>query len=420
MKKLFLAIASALMLLSCAHDPAMCPKSTWKIPQPQDRRAEDMCFLMNRHCHYALYHRWEVLGDTIAVKGYLEPDIRPIASDAFTLAFCCKAGIIEPQMKEPSLHTAKALIRSMARTHKANREGPAWGDHWQSAHWTAFGAVAAWFLWDELAPEVREEVRRMTVHEADRFIDYKVPYYMDREGKVLTPGDSKAEENAWNSEILEIASIMFPGHPNREAWDRKSIELQLSSYAAPDDWKTPGSIDGVPFSILAGSNIFADGTLVNHNRVHPDYMSAFMLNVLNRWFRNMAGQEGRASSLHNGALVYHALTDLELPTGTIYTVDSLGRPSYRINYPQENDWGAGRQDNFWLMDIIAHVHHLDSTSSHPAVEWADARMVRMKEMIQRDTTGQYYQSRSENSFHSREEFFGLQVALGYIGYWLGR
>ena len=167
--------------------------------------------------------------------------------------------------------------------------------------------------------------------EADRFIDYKVPYYMDREGKVLTPGDSKAEENAWNSEILEIASIMFPGHPNREAWDRKSIELQLSSYAAPDDWKTPGSIDGVPFSILAGSNIFADGTLVNHNRVHPDYMSAFMLNVLNRWFRNMAGQEGRASSLHNGALVYHALTDLELPTGTISTIPrrTTGAPDGR-------------------------------------------------------------------------------------------
>ena len=419
MRTLTATAATVLLLLSCSHDPARCPGRTWRIPQPQDQRAMDMRYLLNRHCHYALFHRWDVYGDTVAVKGYQEPDIRPIASDAFTLAFCHKAGIIEPQVNALSLQYAKVLIHSMARTHKANREGPAWGDQWQSAHWAAFGAVAAWFIWDSLDPDVREEVKRMTLHEADRFMDYNVPYYMDKQGNVLTPGDSKAEENAWNSEILEIASILFPHHPNRAAWDRKNIELQLSSYAAPDDFRTPGSIDGVPFSILEGSNIFSDGTLVNHNRVHPDYMSAFMLKALNRWFRNMAGQDGLASSLHNGTLVYHALSDLPLPTGPIYTVDSLGHPSCRINYPEANDWGTGRQDCFWLMDMIAHVHHFDSESSHPAIEWADKRMVRMKEMIQRDTTGQYYQSLSENSFHSREDFFGLQIAVGYIGYWLG-
>ncbi len=39
-------------------------------------------------------------------------------------------------------------------------------------------------------------------------------------------------------------------------------------------------------------------------------------------------------------------------------------------------------------------------------------------MISRDTTGAYYISEKENSFVSREEWFGAQIAFGYLGIWL--
>lgn len=104
------------------------------------------------------------------------------------------------------------LIGSLAYRHKANSGKEGWGDLWQSALWAAQAATAGWMMWDFLSPEQQEMVCRMTVYEADRFLDYKVPYYRDVQGNVIYKGDSKAEENAWNSNILVIASTMMPGH----------------------------------------------------------------------------------------------------------------------------------------------------------------------------------------------------------------
>lgn len=61
----------------------------------------------------------------------------------------------------------------------------------------------------------------MMVHEADRFLNYKVPYYRDITGKILSKGDTRAEENAWNSNILTIATAMMPEHNHYDGWMRK-------------------------------------------------------------------------------------------------------------------------------------------------------------------------------------------------------
>ena len=80
----------------------------------------------------------------------------------------------------------------MAWHHKANSGEKGWGDQWQSALWAAQGAEAAWFLWDKLSEQTRNLVLKMLIHEADRFIGYQVPYYQDKEGRIVTPGDTKS------------------------------------------------------------------------------------------------------------------------------------------------------------------------------------------------------------------------------------
>ena len=60
---------------------------------------------------------------------------------------------------------------------------------------------------------------RMVEHEADAFIDRTVPYWADRQGKIVTPGDTKAEENAWNSMLLASAQAMMPRHPSDQPGD---------------------------------------------------------------------------------------------------------------------------------------------------------------------------------------------------------
>lgn len=174
---------------------------------------------------------------------------------------------------EETYRIAIRLISSLAYRHKANMgEKEGWGKEWQSAWWTAQTIFAGWMLWDKLSEVDRMNVYRMTVCEADHFLDYKVPYYKDLDGKVIYKGDSKSEENAWNSDLMVFASVMFPNHANCSRWHQKALELQISAYASPSDKQKKKTINGLRLDhFLQGSNMEEDGTIVNHGRVHVDF-----------------------------------------------------------------------------------------------------------------------------------------------------
>lgn len=355
--------------------------------------------------------------------GKIERDIRPVSHEGFALALALKLNVYEPEMTGVSREKAEAialrLIASLAYRHKSNSGAAGWGDQWQSALWAAQAATAAWLLWDELPEEDRELVCRMMVHEADRFLDYRVPYYKDASGKVIYKGDSKAEENAWNSNILVIASVMMPGHGHYGQWMRKAVELQISAYAAPSDRLGRRKINGIRLNeFLQGSNIEDDGIVINHGIVHADYMCAIMHNALNIWIFALAGEKASGASLMNGDKIYNTLTEYEFKPGkTMYVKGDKGEATCRMFFPEGNDWGTGRQDCYWLTDIIAGSFGWDASSAVKAPEWAAARNLKMLEMQARSNDGRSYAELSENHFDSREEWFAAQIAFGYLGLW---
>lgn len=203
---------------------------------------------------------------------------------------------------------------------------------------------------------------------------------------------------------------MMPEHPHYERWMQKNIELQLSAYAMPEDARKTDVIDGMALNkVLKGSNMNSDGTVVNHNILHPDYMSAFMLNAINVWIYKLAGKEGLHSSLFNGDVVYAALAERLFNGKTMYQKTTDGKASPQIYFPEGNDWGGKRQANYWLMDIMAHLFGWDRNMSVKGLEWASARNEEMIYMLNRDTTGQYYQDIKEDKFPSREEWFGAHI-----------
>ena len=51
---------------------------------------------------------------------------------------------------------------------------------------------------------------KMIEEEADRFLT--------REPDHQVISDTKAEENAWNSDVISLAYNMFPKHPHHAAW----------------------------------------------------------------------------------------------------------------------------------------------------------------------------------------------------------
>ena len=199
----------------------------------------------------------------------------------------------------------------------------------------------------------------------------------------------------------------------------KNVELQISAYATPEDINKDTVVDGVKLNqILKGSNMNSNGTVINHNILHPDYMTAFMHNAINVWIYELAGRNGLQSSLYNGAIIYNALTELQFNGKTMYQKSNDGKASSLIYFPEGNDWGGKRQANYWLMDVVAYLYGWDHKSSVKAIEWATVRNTEMIHMINRDVTGQYYQDIKEDKFPSREEWFGSHIMWGYLGWCL--
>ena len=406
------------------------PWEKWNLSPLKGEFEEEVLLIFRNANKYAVndwYHKVKKFSAQkkkyLDFGGVTEPYIRPVAHEAFALAVALKLNVYDPGITGVSQEKAEEmvvhLINSLAYRHRANQTGKAWGNQWQSALWAAQVATTGWMFWDRLAPGDQENLCRMMVYEADRFLETTIPYYKDRTGKVIYKGDSKAEENAWNSNILTIAAVMMPAHEHRQAWLRKALEFQISAYAAPSDMQSKRKINGIALNtFLQGSNIEENGAVINHGIIHADYMCAIMHNALNAWMFGLAGEKAPEASMMNGEKVYSALTEYPFAPGkTIYVKGEQGEATCRMFFPEGNDWGTGRQDGYWLMDVLAYCFHWDEASSVKAIDWAAARNQKMLEMQARHPDGRSYGGKSENSFASREEWFAAQIAFGYLGLW---
>ena len=361
-------------------------------------------------------------GAYLDFKGKTEHYIRPVSHMAFALAVALRFHVYDESVTGVSADSAKAiavrLIASLAYRHKATLgEKNGWGNLWQSAWWASQTAFAAWLLWEDLDEATRTHVYGMTGYEADRFLNYDIPYYKDRSGKVIYKGDSKSEENAWNSDLLVLAALMFPNHPNATVWHRRAVELQLSAYASPSDMSSRKRINGIRLcDFLNGSNMEEDGTIVNHGIVHVDYMVAFMQNAINVLPYALVHKKAPRASLFNGERIYDALNNRSFGGHTMYVRDENGKATHTVYFPEGNDWGTSKQANYWLMDVIAHCFHLDKGMTPTAADWMREREREMLRMQQRNSNGTYYQGK-EDLFASREEFLLAEIAYGYLVLW---
>lgn len=259
-----------------------------------------------------------------------ENQIRPLASIAFASAVLLKfgdyderaTGISRREMAVISI----SLVRELASHHVANTDKLSWwwGNEWQSAFWTAMTGQGAWLIWDRLPESSRRDVAKMVAYEADRFLNAPAPH-----NEFL---DTKAEENAWNSDILVLAECMMPDNPNRNAWDEKAREYIVTSFATPADVSSSRVIDGKPLrEWLQGPNVHPDYSLENHGFFHPDYESAYYLSMQNMIAYRLAGLEPPESIFFNVKQLRDIIDFLTLPSGWTF-------------YPQCTDWGNYRSD----------------------------------------------------------------------------
>jgi hypothetical protein len=364
-------------------------------------------------------------GEYLDFGGIGESQIRPAASEALAMAAALKTGAYDADYTGVSRDQAERitlrLVESLAHRHRATSPGTGWGDHWQSALWAYWAGSAGWFMWDELSPSGRAAVQAMVRHEADRFVGYEVPYYRDVAGDVVTPGDTKAEENAWNGLVLQLATAMMPRHPHWTLWMDKCLELMVSAYARPQDVQSQRRINGKTVSQwLDGSNAGEDAMVVNHGIIHPEYLTPVSFNAAAAQSYTLAGMQTPEAAFFNVAEVYDALVDLEFPSppyaspgGTIY-VDG----SSEIYYPQGSDWGTGRRMIYAWLDIQAATYRLDGRASTPAATWAGRHTERVLQMQARFDDGRTFGAWDEHRYAGREQMVAVLAAQAYLVYWI--
>jgi hypothetical protein len=235
--------------------------------------------------------------------GYLEDQVRPITYAVLVNAFLAEAQAPVDELTEARRQRmrsdAVAALRYLTQAHVSGTgaclDGEYWGDQWQSAMWVRSAGLGGWILWPRLDPDMKLAVARMVEREADRFLHLSP--------KSSEFGDTGAEENAWNSQLLALACGMMPNHSRAGRWAEcaKRYMYNTLSVAADEQDNTPGE-DGLPIADWVSTvNVHPDFTLENHGIVHVGYLKTSMAQLLESSVHYLLGQQ----SVPTGAVLHH-------------------------------------------------------------------------------------------------------------------
>ncbi len=345
-----------------------------------------------------------------------EMSIRPPAQTALALGILLalheENEDIIGYTREELLETQRLLIGSLSRAHVAN-EGT-WGSCWQCAHWSFFTGFGAWLVWNELPPDTQQHTAHMIEFEANRFLGE--PHYCND-----CTDDSRAEDTAWNANIIALAAAMMPHHPQHDAWQEASSQWMLAAFAKPSDMHDGTKVDGTRvMHWIDGWNIREAGYLYNHDRIHPDYMAAAHMNLWNPLVAFLARDSMQEAAFWNMNLLYNNLEnyqwrtpEYDAPGGTIYQDGKA-----EVYYPQGTGWSTALVDNFFLFDVQAAAFNIDAGVETPAREWAHVRADHLLTMQERDNTGQLYQPEDKLHFYPKESKAAAWFALSHLTLWL--
>ena len=131
-------------------------------------------------------------------------------------------------------------------THKANKlkicaDARYWGsvsandNVWESSLWAMSVAYSAFFQWDDLTAKQREYIRNLLVAECQYELQRTIPT-----GYI---GDTKAEENGWEADVLAVTLGLFPDDSLAHTWFDRMRLFAINSYSHRNDANDESVID---------------------------------------------------------------------------------------------------------------------------------------------------------------------------------
>ena len=180
-------------------------------------------------------------------------------------------------------YAMKTLVFAYS-THKANKlkvcsGGDYWGSTstsdrvWESSLWAMSVAYSAYFQWDKLSDEQKGYIYNLLKAECNYELNRSIPTGYN--------GDTKAEENGWEADVLAATLGLFPNDELASKWFERLREFAINSYSHAKDAQNRQAID--PWfnqksvaNLYKGQNLYDDYTLQNHNLFHTSYQNVVM------------------------------------------------------------------------------------------------------------------------------------------------
>jgi len=344
--------------------------------------------------------------------------IRRLSMEALGVSTALATGVYDPTQTGMSQAQALAVVNQVVTRVACRHRGTViggWGQTWQSTLWSSLAARAAWLSWGTLPQGTRSCVEAMVRSEAD-FASTIEPVTMGlADGTVTRPGDTAAEEDSWYALAPAVAVAMMPTAERRDVWRAAQVRLLATAWARLADLTANPVVDGVPLSqLVSGYNVEADGTVVNHKRIAPDYSTNAYQNVDAILVATLAGHQAPQAALQGLGTVYGALgsntyvagATFLTPGGTVYVPQAPFSPArYGVYYPQGCDWGLGQVLPYALLDAEAAAYGFGGPAGTvtDAAAAASRHLAEAATMQQRGTDGRMFLGSSEYVYVGREE-----------------
>ena len=174
----------------------------------------------------------------------------------------------------------KSLVFAYS-THKANKlkvtaGNKYWGSTstsdavWESSLWAMSVAYSAFFQWEKLTEQQRGYIYQLLKAECNYELGRTIPTGYN--------GDTKAEENGWEADVLAATLGLFPDDELAPKWFQRLREFAINSYSHKDDATDATVIDPdydqkTVKDLYKGKNLYDDYTLQNHNYFHTSYQN---------------------------------------------------------------------------------------------------------------------------------------------------
>ena len=292
-----------------------------------------------------------------------EDGVRTNADFTMLCAFLCKYARGKVQLPEEV--TWESLQRMAMRglvfgysTHKANRlkvtsDQTYWGSTsaqdavWESSLWAMSLAYATFFLKDQLNDAQQASIYQMLKAECN--------YELERDIPTGYKGDTKAEENGWEADVLAVTLGLYPDDELAPRWFQRLREFAINSYSQIADANNQTVIDPhvdhqTVADLYRGPNLYEDYTLQNHNYFHTSYQNV-VIQELGEAALALQLFQGNQPKWHTNALMHGNRAVMDNVLSWLALSDG------ELAMPNGNDWSMFLFDQITSYSTLACFMH---------------------------------------------------------------